>query len=38
MVMPNLYGSIVSNICAGINGGVGLMGGACVGEDHILFG
>jgi isocitrate dehydrogenase (NAD+) len=38
MVMPNLYGSIVSNICAGITGGVGLMGGACVGSDHILFG
>lgn len=38
MVMPNLYGSIVSNICAGITGGVGLMGGACVGQDHILFG
>lgn len=38
MVMPNLYGSIVGNICAGITGGVGISGGACVGNDHILFG
>lgn len=35
--MPNLYGSIVSNICAGITGGVGLQAGAVVGDDHILF-
>lgn len=27
MVMPNLYGLLVSNICAGITGGVGLTPG-----------
>ncbi|KAL4449620.1 hypothetical protein ABPG74_007443 [Tetrahymena malaccensis] len=37
MVLPNLYGAIVSNICAGITGGVGLHAGICVGENHILF-
>lgn len=37
MVLPNLYGSIVANICAGISGGVGLTPGACVGEKHTLF-
>jgi isocitrate/isopropylmalate dehydrogenase len=30
--MPNLYGSIVSNVCAGIIGGAALSAGACVGE------
>lgn len=37
MVLPNLYGSIVSNICAGITGGVGLHSGICVGDNHVLF-
>ncbi|EGR33924.1 hypothetical protein IMG5_030660 [Ichthyophthirius multifiliis] len=37
MVMPNLYGSIVSNVCAGIIGGAALSAGACVGNDHTLF-
>jgi len=37
MVLPNLYGSIVANICAGISGGVGITPGACVGDDHSLF-
>lgn len=37
MVMPNLYGSIISNICAGITGGVGMTAGACIGNKHSLF-
>ena len=32
MVLPNLYGSIVSGVCAGITGGVALTAGANVGE------
>lgn len=31
MVAPNLYGSIISHICAGIAGGVGMTPGACIG-------
>lgn len=37
MIAPNLYGSIVSHIAAGITGGVGMTPGACVGEKHALF-
>lgn len=37
MVLPNLYGSIVANIVAGISGGVGITPGACVGTEHVLF-
>lgn len=37
MVLPNLYGAIVSNICAGITGGVGLHPGICVGDNHVMF-
>ena len=37
MVLPNLYGSIVANIVAGISGGVGITPGACVGGNHVLF-
>lgn len=37
MVLPNLYGNIVSNICLGIMGGPGLFPGAMVGEEFALF-
>ena len=37
MVAPNLYGSIVSHIAAGITGGVGMTPGACIGNNYALF-
>ncbi|CAD8092539.1 unnamed protein product [Paramecium sonneborni] len=37
MVMPNLYGSIVQNVVAGITGGVGMAAGASIGKNHALF-
>jgi len=37
MVMPNLYGSIVSNAIAGICGGPGFTSGANIGTDHVVF-
>jgi len=38
MVMPNLYGSIVTSIAAGIVGGAGLLPGASLGKDYAMFG
>lgn len=37
MVMPNLYGSIISNIGAGLVGGPGLVPGASIGREFALF-
>lgn len=37
MVMPNLYGSIVSSIGAGLIGGAGVSAGASVGDEFLLF-
>lgn len=37
MVMPNLYGAIVSNIALGITGGAGLTPGAMIGEKYAIF-
>ncbi len=37
MVMPNLYGSIISSIGAGLMGGAGLAPGASVGDNYLLF-
>lgn len=37
MVMPNLYGSIVTSIGAGLVGGAGLSPGAAFGEEYALF-
>uniref|UniRef100_UPI00358EA6B6 isocitrate dehydrogenase [NAD] subunit gamma, mitochondrial isoform X2 n=1 Tax=Myxine glutinosa TaxID=7769 RepID=UPI00358EA6B6 len=37
MVMPNLYGNIVSNVCAGLVGGPGLVPGANYGKDYAVF-
>ena len=36
MLMPNLYGSIVSNVVCGLIGGAGLLAGANYG-DHVSF-
>jgi isocitrate dehydrogenase (NAD+) len=37
MVMPNLYGSIVSNAVAGICGGPGMTCGANIGKNQVIF-
>ena len=37
MVMPNLYGNIVSNIGAGLVGGAGICPGKNVGREYVLF-
>lgn len=37
IVLPNLYGDIVSDLCAGLVGGLGVAPGANVGERHALF-
>ncbi len=37
MVMPNLYGDILSDLCAGLVGGLGLAPGANLGDDVALF-
>ncbi|XP_051865059.1 isocitrate dehydrogenase [NAD] subunit gamma, mitochondrial isoform X1 [Pristis pectinata] len=37
MVMPNLYGNVVSNVCAGLVGGPGLAPGANYGKDYAVF-
>jgi isocitrate dehydrogenase (NAD+) len=37
MVMENLYGDIVSDLCAGLVGGLGLVPGANIGEKTAVF-
>ncbi|SAM09347.1 hypothetical protein [Absidia glauca] len=37
MVMPNLYGNIVSNVGAGLIGGPGLVGGCNIGREYAMF-
>jgi isocitrate dehydrogenase (NAD+) len=37
LVMPNLYGDIVSDLCAGLVGGLGLVPGANIGADSAVF-
>lgn len=37
MVMPNLYGAIVSNIGAALVGGPGIVPGCNIGRDYALF-
>ena len=37
LVMPNLYGDIVSDLCAGLVGGLGLAPGANIGHEMALF-
>ena len=37
LVLPNLYGDIVSDICAGLVGGLGIAPGANIGEECAVF-
>ena len=37
LVLPNLYGDIVSDLCAGLIGGLGVAPGANIGESGMLF-
>jgi isocitrate dehydrogenase (NAD+) len=37
IVAPNLYGDIISDLCAGLIGGLGLAPGANIGEEIALF-
>jgi len=37
MVMPNLYGDILSDLCAGLIGGLGIAPGANIGDDAAVF-
>jgi isocitrate dehydrogenase (NAD+) len=37
LVLPNLYGDIVSDLCAGLVGGLGVVGAANLGEDVGVF-
>lgn len=37
LVLPNLYGDIISDLCAGLIGGLGLAPGANLGDDLALF-
>ncbi len=37
LVLPNLYGDILSDLCAGLVGGLGVAPGANIGDDAALF-
>ncbi|MFN7182445.1 MAG: isocitrate/isopropylmalate dehydrogenase family protein, partial [Planctomycetota bacterium] len=37
LVLPNLYGDIVSDICAGLVGGLGVAPGANIGDEYAVF-
>lgn len=37
MVLPNLYGDIISDLCAGLIGGLGLTPSGNIGKDCSLF-
>jgi isocitrate dehydrogenase (NAD+) len=37
LVLPNLYGDIVSDLCAGLVGGLGVVPGANLGVDMAVF-
>ena len=37
IVLPNLYGDIISDLCAGLIGGLGLAPGMNLGKDHAVF-
>ena len=37
LLLPNLYGDIVSDLCAGLVGGLGIVGAANLGEDWAVF-
>src|SRR5205085_11124006 len=37
LVMPNLYGDIISDLAAGLVGGLGIVPGANLGDGHAIF-
>ena len=37
LLLPNLYGDIVSDLCAGLVGGLGVAQGANIGKDYAVF-
>lgn len=37
MLMPNLYGDIISDLAAGLVGGLGIVPGANMGDEHAVF-
>lgn len=37
LVMPNLYGDIISDLCAAFVGGLGVMPSGNIGEDYAVF-
>lgn len=37
LVLPNLYGDLISELCAGLIGGVGVAPGANIGRDYAIF-
>ncbi len=37
LVLPNLYGDIISDLCAGLVGGLGIAPGANIGDEYALF-
>ena len=37
LVLPNLYGDIISDLCAGLTGGLGVAPGANLGDDIAVF-
>jgi isocitrate dehydrogenase (NAD+) len=37
LVLPNLYGDILSDLCAGLVGGLGVAPGANIGDDFAVF-
>lgn len=37
LLLPNLYGDIVSDLCAGLIGGLGIAQGANIGQDYAVF-
>eukprot|EP00004_Rigifila_ramosa_P022050 TRINITY_DN5960_c0_g1_i2.p2 TRINITY_DN5960_c0_g1~~TRINITY_DN5960_c0_g1_i2.p2 ORF type:complete len:165 (+),score=43.36 TRINITY_DN5960_c0_g1_i2:732-1226(+) len=37
LVMPNMYGNIISNLCSGLIGGVGFSPGWTAGDDIVVF-
>lgn len=37
LVLPNLYGDIISDLCAGLIGGLGMAPGANIGKEYAVF-
>ena len=37
LVLPNLYGDIISDLCAGLVGGLGMAPGANIGKEYAIF-